>query len=728
MAKNFPFYKQHDATDCGATCLRMVARYYGRFYSLEYLRSISHQRREGVSLLEISDAAEQIGFRTLAAKITFAQLKQDVPLPCIIFWRQNHYMVVYKVGRNYVDVADPAVGLLRMKTEEFKDGFLQTAEDGEELGIALLLETTPEFSNKEEVSSQNYGLGYILQYLGTYRNLIVQLGLGLALSVVLQLIFPFLIKALVDEGVESLNFNFVLLVLGAWLVLYLSQKFVEHLRNWILLHVGIRTNVNLISDFLIKVARLPIRYFDQKMTSDLLKRIYDNERVERLLTSNVLPSFFSVVGILLMGFVLWYFDLTVFLIFLFGTVVYFVWVLRFMAARREMDYIRFDRSSENQSKLIELINGMQEIQLNNAETQKRWEWERSEASLFRASMGYLSIDQRQRLGANIINELKNILITVFAAKAVIDGQMTIGVLFAIQYIIGQMNEPVHQLVEFIRAFQDARISIERLNEVHLREQEDESKKINILPQDQSLRLENVSFRYGGSSMPLVLRNITAVIPQGKTTAIVGSSGSGKTTLLKLLLNIYQPTEGSIKLGEIKLSNIQSQLWRSKAGAVLQNGYIFSDTIARNIAMGEDIIDERQLLQATKMANIQAFIESMPLGYNTKIGAEGVGLSQGQRQRILIARALYKQPEFLFMDEATSALDAYNEMIILENIEEFFAHKTQVVVAHRLSTVMNADYILVLEAGELIEQGTHQDLTKQRGIYYHLLRNQLELGN
>ena len=533
---------------------------------------------------------------------------------------------------------------------------------------------------------------------------------------------------MVDEGVETQNFTFVLLVLAAWFILFLSQKLVEHLRGWILLHTGVRTNINLISDFLIKIMKLPIRFFDQKMTSDLLKRIYDNERVEHLLTSNILPTFFSIISVFLLGFVLLYFDWTVFLIFLFGSAVYFIWIMRFMAARKEMDYIRYDRAADNQSKLIEIISGMQDIKLNNAETQKRWEWERSEASLVRASMNYLGINQRQRLGASVINELKNIFITVFAAKAVIDGQMSIGVLFAIQYIIGQLNEPVHQLVDFIRAFQDARISLQRMNEIHLREDEENpEEKIAVLPENRSLSFENVTFRYGGASDVPVLKNISLKIEAGKTTAIVGSSGSGKTTLLKLLLNIYQPTVGFVKLGDIKLSNFQSWLWREKSGAVLQDGYIFSDNIARNIALGDDIIDERRLMEACRIANIQVFIESLPLGYNTKIGAEGVGLSQGQRQRLLIARALYKNPEYLFFDEATSSLDAYNEMIVMENLQEFFHQKTIVIVAHRLSTVMNADRILVLEEGEIVEEGTHQELTEKRGAYYYLLRNQLELG-
>ena len=726
MARNFPFYKQHDAMDCGATCLRMIARYYGRFYSLEYLRNLTHQRKEGVSLLEISDAAEHIGFRTLALKTNYDKLREEVPFPVIAHWRQNHFVVVHHISRKHVWVANPAVGNLQLTREEFLDGWTGSKDNAS--GIVLVLETTPDFQKNRDVETNKGGFSYLFKYLFRYRKLIVQLILGLIITVIIQLIFPFLIQALIDNGVNSLDFNFVLVILMAWSVLFISQVMVEHIRGWILLHMGVRASVNLISDFLIKVVRLPIRFFDQKMTTDLLKRIYDNERVEKLLTTSTLLTFFSAVSIFLMGMVLLYFDLIVFAIFLVATLIHLVWVVRFMGARRELDYVRFDQASENQGKLIELINGMQEIKLHNAETQKRWDWERSEAKLFRTSMSYLAVNQRQRLGVQIINELKNILITVFSAKAVIDNQMSLGELVAIQYIIGQLNSPLNQLMEFVRAAQDAKISLERMNEVHLRENEENpEEKITILPENGSIRLENVSFQYGGPGSMQILKNVDFTIEKGKTTAIVGSSGSGKTTILKLLLNIYKPSEGMIRLGDISLHNFQNKFWRSKCGAVMQDGYIFSDTIARNIALGDEIVDNYKLIEAAKVANIQMFIESLPLGYNTKIGSEGMGLSAGQKQRLLIARAIYKNPSYFFFDEATNALDAYNEMIIMENLAEFFEHKTVVIVAHRLSTVMNADRIIVLEKGEVVEEGTHEELYNEQGTYYTLLRNQIELG-
>ncbi|MCB0706213.1 MAG: peptidase domain-containing ABC transporter [Saprospiraceae bacterium] len=725
MPKTFPFYKQHDAMDCGATCLRMVARHYGRFYSLEYLRQLTHQRKEGVSLLEISDAADHIGLHTLAAKVSFDRLRKMVPLPSIVHWRQNHYVVLYDITDKFVAIADPSIGLLRLSKEEFLDGWISTMEDGESVGVVLMLEPTPDFFQKEGDKTNKGGFGYIYQYLSNYRGLIFQLALGVLLSAILLVIFPFLIQALVDEGISSQDFNFVLLILLAWLMLFGSQMLIEHIRGWILLHLGVRVNINLISDFLIKVLKLPIRFFDQRMTSDLLNRIYDNERVERLLTTNSLFTAFSAVSIVLLGGLLLYFDLTIFLIFLIGTGVYLAWVLRFMKARKELDYKRFDQAAENQIKLVEMINGMQEIKLHNAETQKRWEWERTEAKLFRVGMNYLAVNQRQRLGAQIITEVKNILITIFAARAVIQGQMSLGSLLAVQYIIGQLNPPVNQLVEFFRATQDAKISLERMNEVHLRENEENPERaISILPENGDIRMEGVTYKYGGEGTPPVLSNLSLEIPRGKTTAIVGSSGSGKTTLLKLLLNIYPPTSGSIKLGDINISNFHSRLWREKCGAVLQDGYVFSDSIARNIALGDEIIDDHRLVLAAKVAHIQSFIETLPLGYHTKIGAEGVGLSQGQRQRILIARAVYKNPDYLFFDEATNALDSQNEAIIIQNIREFFKGRTVVMVAHRLSTVRHADHIIVLGDGRVVEQGNHDQLNMRKGVYFHLLQNQL----
>ncbi len=714
--------------DCGATCLRMVARHYGRYYSLDFLRELTYLGKQGVSLLGISDAAEHIGLQSLAVKTTYDRLSRDMPLPCIAHWRQEHFVVIYKANKNYVWIADPAEGKFKLTKEEFLERWVSDAEDGEDVGILLLLEPTPEFYDREGEKINKSGFGYVISYLKKYRPLIIQLIVGLFLGSILQLIFPFLIKSLVDVGIENLDVNFVQIVLGAQFVLFVTQLAIEQFRSWILLHVGVRVNISLVSDFLIKLTKLPIKYFDSKITGDLMQRIADHEKVQRFFTSTSMVSVFTFFNFIVFALVLFWWHKLVFAVFLIGTLLYLGWILYFQRLKGQYDYKRFDQSAENQGNLIELINGMQEIKLHNAEKQKRWAWERMQAKLFRTGMDSLRLGQIQRTGASFFNESKNLLILFIVAQAVINGQMSLGMLIAVQYIIGQLNAPLNQLVEFIRNMQEARISLERMNEIHVQEDEEKpGEKITLLPESGQLVMENVSFQYNGPHSPMILKNVHLKIPRGKTTAIVGSSGSGKTTLVKLLLNFYQPTEGVIRIGDINLSNVNSRLWRSKCGVVMQDGYLFNDTIARNIALGDEVIDKKRLFKAVKVANIQSFVESLPLGYNTKIGQEGLGLSQGQRQRMLIARAVYKNPDYIFFDEATSSLDAYNEMVIMENLEDFFYGKTVVVVAHRLSTVMNADNIVVVEGGEIVEQGTHEELTYIRGAYYQLVRNQLELG-
>jgi ATP-binding cassette subfamily B protein len=729
LADSFPFYKQLDASDCGATCLRMIARYHGRHYSLEYLREISYLDREGVSLMGIADAAEKVGFRTLGVKAGFSRLQSELPLPCIAHWKQNHFLVVYKIANGKVYVANPAVGKEQLTEQEFLDGWISDVYNTEPQGILLLLETAPEFFQREGETTNRAGLGILRQYLVPHKRLIWQLMLGLILGSAVQLVFPFLMQALVDKGVQLNDLSFVYLILAAQGMLFLSQVAVEFIRGWILLHIGSRVNINLVSDFLIKLMRLPMAFFDSKMTGDLLQRIYDNERVERFLTSSSLTTLFSVVSLGVFGLVLLFYNVWIFAIFFVAALLYFGWVGVFLQQRRALDYRRFEQMADNQNALIQLVNGMQEIKLHNAERQKRWAWERIQAKLFRVNVDYLATDQMQRAGAAFINEGKNILISVTAATAVIHGDMTLGMMLAVQYIIGHMNAPLESLVQFILAAQEAKISLERMNEIHQKPDEEpvDHAKVTVLPSKGDLVLENMSFRYGGPHDPWVLHNVGLTFPEGKVTAIVGSSGSGKTTLVKLLLNFYVPTEGSVRLGDINLANIDHKLWRSHCGVVMQDGFIFSESIARNISLGEENIDRRRLLYAAKVANIQTFIESLPLGYNTKIGQDGVGLSQGQKQRILIARAVYKNPNYIFFDEATNALDAYNERVIMHNLEHVFRNKTVIVVAHRLSTVRNADNIVVLEKGEVVEQGTHDELTYNRGPYYHLVKNQLELG-
>lgn len=714
--------------DCGATCLRMISRYWGRYYSLEYLRELTYMGKQGVSLLGISDAAEHIGLQSLAVKTTYDRLSRDIPVPCIAHWKQEHFVVVFRVKQNHAWIADPAAGIFKLSREEFIENWVSDVEEGEGLGVLLLLETTPEFYEREEKSVNKAGFGYIFSYFRKYRPLIIQLIVGLFIGTGLQVIFPFLIKSIVDTGIGNVDLDFIKIILVAQFFLFLTQLAVEQVRNWIMLHVGVRVNISLISDFLIKLTKLPIKFFDSKISGDLMQRIADHERVQRFLASTSLMSIFSFVNYIAFAIVLLAWSRLVFLVFFIGTTLYLGWIFFFQSIRRELDYKRFDQSSENQSNLMELINGMQEIKLHNAEKQKRWAWERIQARLFRTGMSSLRIGQFQRAGASFFNETKNLIITFIVAKSVLDGNMSLGMLLGVQYIIGQLNAPVGQWIDFLRNMQEAKISLERMNEIHSKEDEENiEEKITLLPESGDLIVENVTFQYNGPHSPTVLRNINLRIPKGQTTAIVGSSGSGKTTLVKLMLNFYLPAEGAVRLGDINLSNINSRLWRSKCGVVMQDGYIFYDSIAKNIALGDEIIDKKKLLKAVKVANIQSFIESLPLGYNTKIGQEGLGLSQGQKQRLLIARAVYKNPEYIFFDEATSALDAYNEMVIMENLEEFFYGRTVIVVAHRLSTVMNADNIIVLEGGEIVEQGTHEELTYLRGAYYQLVRNQLELG-
>jgi len=735
MPKNFPFYKQPDAKDCGPTCLKIIAKHYGKNLNIQQLRSLSETTREGSNLLNLSEAAEQIGFRTLGVKLSFEKLK-EAPLPCVLHWNSNHYVVVYKIKKDKISISDPAFGLLEYNNDAFLKSWIgNNADENTEEGIALLLEPTPKFQSPltpeggtENEGEKTFGFGLLFRYIFPYKSFIVQLIIGLLAGSLLQLIFPFLTQSVVDVGIQNQNIHFIYMVLVAQLFLFFGKTGLELIRSWILLHLSTRINISLISDFFIKLMNLPISFFDVRMTGDIMQRINDHHRIERILTTSSLSVLFSMINMLIMGGVLAYYNLKIFAVFFAGSFLYFLWVTLFLKRREALDYKRFAEVSQEQSKVMELINGMQEIKLHNAEKQKRWGWEYVQARLFKVSMKGLVLEQTQSIGSNFINELKNIIIIFLSAKLVIDGQITLGMMMAISSIVGSLNVPIFQLIGFIREAQDAKISLARLSEIH--EKEDETtaiaEKTKDIPQDADIVIKDLSFRYIGSDVN-VLEDLNLIIPAHKVTAIVGTSGSGKTTLMKLLQQFYEPISGQIMVGRASLSTIAQKSWRSHIGSVMQEGYIFNDTIAHNIAIGVDIINKKKLVYASDVANIKTFIEEYPLGYNTKIGMEGVGMSTGQKQRLLIARAVYKDPEMLFFDEATSALDANNEKEIMEKLNVFFKNKTVVVIAHRLSTVMNADQIVVLEKGKIVEIGNHQELVNLKGSYYELVRNQLQLG-
>ncbi len=715
--------------DCGPSCLRMIAKFYGKNFSLQTIRERSFLTREGVSFLGMSDAAESIGLRSVGARVTYQQLSEQVPLPAIVHWKETHFVVVYAIKKGKIFVADPAYGLITYQEAEFLKGWCGNTDTSKAKGLVLILEPTPDFYSLADEKIDKSSLSYLFTYLRNQKKFLWQLFAGLILGSIFQLIFPLLTQSMVDVGINNNDLGFVTLILVAQLILFVSQTSVELIRSWILLHLTTRLNISLISDFLIKLMRLPISFFDTKMVGDMLQRIGDHTRIEHFLTNQSLNVLFSMVNLIIFSIVLALYSWIILAVFLVGSILYVVWILLFLKKRRELDYRRFTQLSENQAKLIELMTGMQEIKLNNCEKQKRWEWERIQARLFQVNIRRLSLTQTQTIGSTFINQLKNILISFIAARLVIDGQITIGAMVAVSYIIGQMNSPLNSLMEFVQTTQDAMISLERLNEIHKRpnEEDPEEHKITLFPEHKEIAFREVNFQYEGPRSPMVLKNISLHIPDNLTTAIVGMSGSGKTTLMKLMLGFYPPVSGSIHLGEISLAHFSTQLWREKCGVVMQDGFIFSDSIMNNIAVGVDKIDRQRLLEAVKMSNIQEYIEGLPLGYQTKIGQEGVGLSQGQKQRILIARAIYKNPDFLFFDEATNALDANNEKVIMENMNQFYKGRTVVVVAHRLSTVRNADQIIVLDRGEIVEKGTHQELIDLRGSYFNLVKNQLELG-
>ena len=730
----FPHYLQADDMDCGPTCLRMIAKFYGKNYSLQTLRKNCHISRNGVSMLGISDAAEQLGFRTSGVKIPWENMRDEIPLPCIAHWEQDHFVVVYDIkrkknGKDLIYVSDPAQMRLVYTKDEFLRYWYSTEVKNEKVGTALLLEPTPKFYLEDDEKQPGLRLNYLLQYLRPYRKFIVQLFLAMITGSIVSLIFPFITQSVVDFGINNSNLNFIVAALMAQVVLTLGQTANGLIQGWLSLHITTRISVAFISDYLNKLMRLPISFFDTKKLGDIMQRIGDNDRIQSFLTGTLISIIFAVFTFIIYTVIMAHYHAHILLIFLTGSILYALWVTVFLKQRRRLDFKHFKQAADNQNVIVQLISGMQEIKLNNCEKQKRWEWERIQAKLYKISIKSMTLGQTQMVGGLFIDQTKNVIVSFLAAKAVIDGDMTLGMMMAMQYILGQLNVPISQFIGFIQDAQDAKISTERLNEINDMEDEEPVKedKIQDIPAHKDIVLKDVMFQYNGPHSERVLDGINLTIQADKVTAIVGISGSGKSTLLKLLLGFYKPVEGEITLNDIPLNRYSDSKWRRNCGVVMQEGFIFSDSIEYNIGIIDEIPNREKVQEAAKTANIEPYIARLPLGYDTLIGAEGQGISTGQKQRLLIARAVYKNPAYLFFDEATNSLDANNERVIMENMNHFFKNRTVVIVAHRLSTVKKADNIVVLDKGKIVEQGNHAELVARKGAYYNLVKDQLELG-
>jgi len=732
--KLFPFIAQHDTMDCGPACLAMIAHKYNKKYSIQEIRDYCFLSRDGVSLLGIEDGARNIGFETIAVKLTTCEIINKKPLPCILHWDNNHFVVLYKISQSlfskqiFFHIMDPCFGKIVLNQNKFEKHWISEIK-----GAALLLNPTKSFYEKEIKFNNNVNLSYFLKFINPNKKEFLTLFIGLFFSSILNLVFPFLTQALVDLGVNSKNLHYISIILLSQLFLFLGITIIDIVRNWELVFINSKINISIIFDFLTKIIKLPFKFFEAKQLGDFSSRIGDHQRIEEFMTSQSLTIVFSSLNFIVYFFVILFYNSTILLIYLSITFVSILWSSYFLKKIREIDYQRFRLQGDTQQSIFELVNGIVEIKLNSIEDYKISIWRNKQIKLFGINLNTLKLDQFQLIGFDFLNQLKNILVVFMASREVILGNMTLGTLLSISFIIGMMNAPLNQLISFLRSWQFAKLSFERLNEVQNMQDEDTSEKIKLsiinhnttIPQD--IKISNLNFHYYGLRSPKVLNNIELVIPQGKTTAIVGESGSGKTTLLKLLLKFYEPSEGKILYGNYDLKDISAKDLRYNCGVVMQDGYIFSDTLERNIATGNDLINKVALMKSLEIANLQEFINELPQKINTMLGSGGNGISGGQKQRILIARAVYKNPHYIFFDEATSSLDAENERIIYDNLEEFFKGKTVIKIAHRLSTVKNADQIVVLQKGKIVEIGNHNTLIIKKGIYFNLVKNQLELS-
>ena len=731
---NFKVERQHDCMQCGIACLQMICNYYGKEYSLDSLSKICFATTEGVSMLGISETATSLGFHVVNVKCTVKTLT-EVSLPSILHWNQNHFVVLYRVkNEKKFYIADPGKGLVTYSLEEFKKHWISTNSNGQDKGIAMFLETTPTFfthqmEDKKKISGKR-SFHFLFGYVKKYRKYFGQVILGLIVGSLSQLVLPFLTQSIVDVGIKNQDIGFVWLILLGQLMLTISRTAIDFIRRWLLLHISLRINISLVSDFFIKLLKLPMSFFDTKLMGDLMQRMNDHSRVNNFLTQQTLNITFAMLTFVVFSVVLFFYNKLVFAIFLLGSILYGVWMTLFLKRRKLLDYELFEQQAINNNKTYEFITTIQESKLQDCEQRRRWEWEDTQAELFAVQMKSLKLQQTQEAGSIFINEVKNIIITVVAATAVIHGQMTLGMMLAVQYIIGQLNSPVEQLMNFFYSLQDVKISLERINEIH--QMDDENGKEGLLTsiedKNEGIDIKNIMFKYDPHALRKTIDDVNIHIPQGKVTAIVGASGSGKTTLIRLMLGYYPVLEGTINIGNTDINKLNKKWWRRQCGVVMQEGVIFSESIARNIAVDDGDIDKERLLKAAEIACIKDYVMALPLKFNTKIGRDGVGLSQGQKQRILIARAVYKNPDYIFLDEETNSLDANNERSIVENLDKFYKGKTVVIVAHRLSTVKNADQIVVIDHGKVVEVGNHESLTAKRGAYYNLVKNQLELGN